>query len=122
MAESPKKKARPGPKPDPAQARSTLVTIRCRSEWRDWLARFAKFKSLDMSEITDEALLRYARSEGFEMPPKLAEPEARCLSAPLPGVFGGSDRVPCRKRSGPCPLATPLCEASRVRPTSQAFC
>jgi hypothetical protein len=70
VAEPPKKpKGRPGPKPDPARARTTLVTVRCRAEWRDWLARFAVAKGMDMSDLVDEALLRFARTEGFEMPP-----------------------------------------------------
>jgi hypothetical protein len=71
VADAPKKKrAKPGPKPDPTRARSTLVTIRCHPDWRVWLAGFAAAKRLDVSELVDEALLRYARNEGYEMPPK----------------------------------------------------
>jgi hypothetical protein len=71
VAEPPKKpKGRPAPKPDPSRPRSALVTIRCRPEWRDWLARFATAKNIDMSDLVDEALLRYARVEGFDMPPR----------------------------------------------------
>jgi hypothetical protein len=65
-----KRKAGPGRKPDPAGARTTLVTIRCRPDWLAWLARFAESRGMDMSELTDEALFRLAREYGFEMPPK----------------------------------------------------
>jgi hypothetical protein len=70
VAEPKKPKGRPGPKPDPSKVQTTLVTIRCRPGWRDWLTRFAASKGLDMSDLADEALLRLARDEGFEMPPK----------------------------------------------------
>jgi hypothetical protein len=71
LADPPKKqRGRPGPKPDPSRTRSALLTIRCRPDWLEWVGRYAETKGLDMSDLVDEALLRLAREDGFEMPPK----------------------------------------------------
>ena len=63
-------KGRPGRKPDPERLRTTMVAIRCRPEWRDWLKGFAASRGLDMSELTAEVLHRFARDVGHEMPPE----------------------------------------------------
>lgn len=66
-----KPKGKPGPKPDPENVRRVFVNIRCRPEWREWLARYAQSKGMDMSELVDEAVLRMARADGHrEMPPE----------------------------------------------------
>ena len=72
VAEPPKKsKGRPGPKPDPSRLRSTLVTVRCRPEWRDWVERLATHKGTTSADVIDDALMRYGRDEGFpEAAPK----------------------------------------------------
>lgn len=65
-----KAKGRPGRKPDPEQLRSTMITIRCRPEWRDWLNRLAAERGTDVSELVVEVLYRFARDGGHEMPPR----------------------------------------------------
>lgn len=69
VAEPKKPKGKPGPKPDPSRARSALITIRCKPQYRDWVNRFAERLGLDVAELVDDSLLKRAREEGFEMPP-----------------------------------------------------
>lgn len=76
MPEKPKPAPKPkgggkrGPVPDPTRARSVLTNIRSTEAWKLWLQRFAGHQRKDVSDLIDEALLRYAREAGFEMPPK----------------------------------------------------
>jgi hypothetical protein len=72
VAEPPKRpKGKPGPKADPERVRSSLMTVRCRPEWRDWLERLSAFKNLSAADVIDKALVLYARDEEFsEAPPK----------------------------------------------------
>ena len=70
-----KKKAAPDAKqpatPKPEQRVRTAVTnVRSMPEWKGWLSRFAEAQRKDVSDVIDEALLRMARAEGFEPPPK----------------------------------------------------
>jgi len=58
------------PKPQPNRVRSATSNIRSTPEWKAWLDRFAAHVRKDMADAVDEALLRYARAEGFELPPK----------------------------------------------------
>ena len=57
-------------RPEPNRVRSSATNIRSSPEWKDWLARFAGHTRKDLADVVDEALLRYARAEGFELPPK----------------------------------------------------
>jgi hypothetical protein len=57
-------------KPQPTRIRSGVTNIRSSPEWKAWLQRFADFTRKDLADVVDEALLRYARAEGFELPPK----------------------------------------------------
>ena len=64
-------KARKGePKPQPHRVRSATTNIRSTPEWKEWLLRFADHVRKDVADAVDEAMLRYARGEGFEAPPK----------------------------------------------------
>lgn len=65
---APKKK--PTPKPQPNRVRSATTTVRSTPEWKEWLDRFSAHVRKDLADAIDEALLRYARGEGFEPPPK----------------------------------------------------
>lgn len=62
-----------GPTPvgrKPNRVRSVQIGFRVTPEWRDWLAAFSDYVRKDMADTLDEALVRYARSEGFHQPPK----------------------------------------------------
>lgn len=60
----------PKPKSAPNRIRSVITNIRSTPEWKEWLLRFADHVRKDQADVVDEALLRYARAEGFEQPPK----------------------------------------------------
>lgn len=67
----PKRKGRPGPKPDPSKARTATAMIRATVAYREWLDELAEFKRTTVSDLIDDALVAYARSEGFtKLPPK----------------------------------------------------
>jgi hypothetical protein len=57
-------------RPEPNRIRSSITNIRSSPEWKEWLARFAVHTRKDLADVIDEAVLRYARAEGFELPPK----------------------------------------------------
>ena len=52
------------------RVRTSVTNIRSMPEWKEWLLRFAEAQRKDVSDLIDESLLRMARAEGFEMPPK----------------------------------------------------
>lgn len=52
------------------RVRVAVTNIRSVPEWKEWLARFAVAQRKDVSDLVDDALLRMARAEGFELPPK----------------------------------------------------
>jgi hypothetical protein len=62
-----KKKSTPKPE---QRVRTAVTNIRSMPEWKEWLGRFADAQRKDVSDLIDEALVRMARAEGFEMPPK----------------------------------------------------
>ena len=71
-----KKKAEPtepkrmGRPPIPGGAKVETFTFRTRPEWKDWLSRFALHCRRDKADVIDDALEAFARSKGFEAPPK----------------------------------------------------
>jgi hypothetical protein len=67
-----KKKTEPseGPKPQPRRVRSAATNIRSTPEWKEWLLRFSAHVRKDVADAVDEGMMRYARAEGFESPPK----------------------------------------------------
>lgn len=71
-----KGKAKKGPKqmgrpPLPESVKSSdRFGFRAHRSWKQWLTRFANYCRLDMVDLIDRALERYAKEEGFEKPPK----------------------------------------------------
>lgn len=65
-----KKKTRRGPKPNPEAAKDALIAIRCRQEYKDWLARYAEFRRASPSNLFDMLFAEAAKRDGFEPPPK----------------------------------------------------
>jgi hypothetical protein len=64
-----KKKAPPKSAPD--GARPTTVAVRASVAWKEWVDRLADFKRLTVADVIDQALVKYARDEGFtEAAPK----------------------------------------------------
>lgn len=51
-------------------AREMAVGIRATPEWKDWLDRFAANKRTTIVDLIDWALEEFARTSGFEPPPK----------------------------------------------------
>jgi hypothetical protein len=66
-SQPPKRMGRP---PSPEGARAIALTIRARPEWKEWLGRFAQHCRAEMAEVVDDALETYAKTKGFEPPPK----------------------------------------------------
>lgn len=52
------------------RVRVAVTNVRSVPEWKEWLSRFADAQRKDVSDLVDEALMRMARAEGFELPPK----------------------------------------------------
>ena len=57
-----------GPKLAEKTQRATLVTIRGRPKWRDWVERAAAFCRTDVSKLVDAALIEYLKQRGFGEP------------------------------------------------------
>lgn len=62
-----KKKATPRPV---HRIRTAVTNIRSVPEWKEWLSRFATAQRKDVSDLVDDALMRMARAESYETPPK----------------------------------------------------
>ena len=63
-----KKKASP---PPDSGARVTTVAVRATVAWKEWVDRLADFKRLTVADVIDQALVKYARDDGFaEVAPK----------------------------------------------------
>ncbi len=62
-------KKKPGSKAE-QRVRTAVTTIRSMPEWKAWVLRFAEAQRKDPPDLIDEALMRMARAEGFELPPK----------------------------------------------------
>jgi hypothetical protein len=58
-----KRKEAPQSKAPPA---SVIVSIRVASDYRDWLDRLAEFERVNLSDLLDRAITRYARDVGFK--------------------------------------------------------
>ncbi len=63
--EPPKKKAKPGPKPDPARVRDVSTLIRSTRAWKDALEGFAEWdRTSSVADLIDRAVIAYARDAG----------------------------------------------------------
>jgi hypothetical protein len=58
------KKRKAAPPPD-GGARATTVAVRSSLAWKEWVDRLAGFKRLTVADVIDQALVKYARDEGF---------------------------------------------------------
>ena len=71
MAE-PKKKGKPGPKPDPSRNRTAVIMVRGMPDWKAWIEELAEhMRSPSVGDLIDKALVAYARDNKF---PKSAPP------------------------------------------------
>jgi hypothetical protein len=59
-----------GPKPKISDKRESLITMRCREEFRAWVFRVAGERRITPSQLIEFALMRYADFEKIEGPPK----------------------------------------------------
>jgi hypothetical protein len=51
--------------------RPIALTIRGKTEWKEWVARLADHDRASLNELVDRSLARYAREIGFkESPPE----------------------------------------------------
>lgn len=62
---TPKRKAKPGPKPDPGRVRSAVIQIRSMPAWKEWLKELADHDRADIVDVIDRALVMYAREIKF---------------------------------------------------------
>lgn len=65
-----KKQNKPGPKPGQQGTRDTLIAVKCRKEFKDWVIRFAESRRVAPSQLIDIALAQMAEADKFEPPPK----------------------------------------------------
>jgi hypothetical protein len=60
-----------GPKPClPGERRDSVVSVGCRTDWKDWLERFAHIERTEPSHLIDQALAALARARHFDEPPE----------------------------------------------------
>lgn len=65
-----KKGAKTGPKPSAEGPRKSMVALKCRDGWKEWLIRYAKSQRVTPSQIIDIAVAKMAAEDGFETPPE----------------------------------------------------
>jgi hypothetical protein len=73
----PKRKGKPGRKPDPERAMQATLMVRGSKAWRAWVDALAEHatRSGSVSDLVDQALVEFARIKGFgEDPPKRQAP------------------------------------------------
>jgi hypothetical protein len=65
----PKKKGKPGPKPDPARVRDVATLIRSTRAWKDAVEAFAEWdRTSSVADLIDKAIVAYARERGYDKP------------------------------------------------------
>ncbi len=60
--------AKPKARPTRENPRPTALTIKGRTEWRDWVERGADFCRTDVAKLVDAALVEYLKQRGFDDP------------------------------------------------------
>lgn len=64
-----KSKARPRGRPPVEEPKRNVLSLRGTVAWRDWLQELAKHCRLPASAVVDQAIVSYARQQGFKTPP-----------------------------------------------------
>lgn len=59
-----------GPKPKPDGPRDTLIAIKCRKAYKQWLEALARKHRTTPSQVIDMALVKFAEFDGFDPPPE----------------------------------------------------
>jgi hypothetical protein len=54
----------------PEDQRDSLIAIRCRAEYKEWVSRFAKKLRVNPTNLIDMALAQMAERAGFGEPPE----------------------------------------------------
>lgn len=62
--------ARPGRPAAADGPKKQILGIRGSEAYKGWLSRFAEHQRSDMVDLVDDALAAYAKTQGFEAPPK----------------------------------------------------
>jgi hypothetical protein len=57
------------PKPESSKMKE-YVAIKCRTEFKNWLIRFAASQEMEQSNLIEKALAAFAAARGFEAPPE----------------------------------------------------
>ena len=60
--------AKPKARPTRENPRPTALTIKGRTEWRDWVEKGADFCRTDVAKLVDAALVEYLNQRGFDEP------------------------------------------------------
>ena len=60
--------AKPKARPTRENPRPTALTIKGRTEWRDWVEKGADFCRTDVAKLVDAALVEYLKQRGFDEP------------------------------------------------------
>jgi hypothetical protein len=60
--------AKPKARPTRENPRPTALTIKGRTEWRDWVEKGADFCRTDVAKLVDAALVEYLKQRGFDDP------------------------------------------------------
>jgi hypothetical protein len=61
--------AKKKPRPEESGPRQTILNIKGRLAWKEWLERLAKHNRETTSAAVDHALAMYAKATGFTEPP-----------------------------------------------------
>lgn len=59
-----------GPKPSAEGPRASLIAMKCRQPYKEWVNKFAENERINPASLIDLALMEYAKLKGFKAPPK----------------------------------------------------
>ncbi len=63
-------KKKPGPKPKPQGTRSSLLAVKCRPEWKEYVEEFSREERVTPSHLVDRAIAALAREMKRKAPPE----------------------------------------------------
>jgi hypothetical protein len=63
-------KKKTGPKPTPEGPRESLIALKCRRPYKEWVIALARKHRTTPSQIIDRALVAFAEADGFDPPPE----------------------------------------------------
>jgi hypothetical protein len=59
-----------GPAPKPEERRDQFISFKCKGDYKDWVKDFARKLRTTPAQLIDQALVKYAESQGHGAPPE----------------------------------------------------